>query len=77
MGDAESGADATARLRSFLSKDRFKRVLRYWSRGLSEEREVLRLNPWATIDSTRGWMVSMRRVLGKFYLMALCSPPTK
>ena len=60
----------------FLSKDRFKRILRCWSRGLSEEREVLRLNPWATIDSTRGWMVSMRRVLGKFYL-ALCSPPTK
>ncbi len=34
----------------FLSEDRFKRILRYWSRGLSEEREVLRLNPWATID---------------------------
>ena len=34
----------------FLSKDRFQRILRYWARGLSEEREVLRLNPWATID---------------------------
>jgi hypothetical protein len=34
----------------FLSKDRFQRILRYWARGLAEEREMLRQNPWATID---------------------------
>ena len=33
-----------------LSHDRFQRVLRYWARGLPEEREKLKQNPWAQID---------------------------
>ena len=33
-----------------LSHDRFQRVLRYWARGLLEERQKLKENPWAQID---------------------------
>ncbi len=33
-----------------LSHDRFQRVLRYWARGLPEEREKIKQNPWAQID---------------------------
>ena len=33
-----------------LSHDRFQRVLRYWARGLPEEREKVKQNPWAQID---------------------------
>jgi hypothetical protein len=35
---------------SQLSHDRFQRILRYWGRGLPQERGQLRLNPWAQID---------------------------
>jgi hypothetical protein len=34
-----------------LSRDRFKRICRYWARGLRRERERLRDNPWAQVDS--------------------------
>jgi hypothetical protein len=34
-----------------LSRDKFKRIIRYWSRGLKAERDRLRLNPWAQVDS--------------------------
>ncbi len=34
-----------------LSRDRFKRIVRYWSRGLRREREKLRGQPWAQVDS--------------------------
>ena len=33
-----------------LSNDRFRRVLRYWARGLPVERDKLKSNPWAQID---------------------------
>jgi hypothetical protein len=33
-----------------LSNDRFRRVVRYWARGLPEERDKLKRNPWAQID---------------------------
>jgi hypothetical protein len=33
-----------------LSQDRFQRVLRYWARGLPEERQKIRDNPWAQVD---------------------------
>ena len=33
-----------------LSHDRFQRVLRYWARGLPEEREKVKQNPWAQTD---------------------------
>jgi hypothetical protein len=33
-----------------LSLDRFQRILRYWGRGLPEERRKLKQNPWAQID---------------------------
>jgi hypothetical protein len=33
-----------------LSRDRFQRVLRYWSRGLPAERQKIKDNPWAQID---------------------------
>ncbi len=33
-----------------LSHDRFQRVLSYWARGLPEERQKLKENPWAQID---------------------------
>ncbi len=43
--------DAASRLRSFLSQDRFSRILRYWARGLQDERDKLRDNSWwAQID---------------------------
>ncbi len=41
---------ATFYVGRFLSRDWFQRILRYWARGLAEERKVLRLNPWAKID---------------------------
>jgi hypothetical protein len=34
-----------------LSRDRFKRICRYWARGLEQERDRLRDNPWAQVDS--------------------------
>jgi hypothetical protein len=34
-----------------LSRDRFKRICRYWARGLKKERDRLRDNPWAQVDS--------------------------
>jgi hypothetical protein len=34
-----------------LSRDRFKRICRYWARGLKRERDRLRDNPWAQVDS--------------------------
>ncbi len=33
-----------------LSRDRFNRILRYWARGLKEDRDKLKDNPWAQID---------------------------
>ncbi len=33
-----------------LSRDRFKRIVRYWSRGLMTDRENLRGRPWAQVD---------------------------
>ena len=34
-----------------LSRDRFKRIVRYWGRGRISERNRLRNNPWAQVDS--------------------------
>ena len=34
-----------------LSRDRFRRIVRYWARGRIRERDRLRNNPWAQVDS--------------------------
>ena len=45
-----------------LSRDRFQRILRYWGRGLEEERGNLKDNPWAVIDPwIKGFNASRRR----------------
>jgi hypothetical protein len=59
----------------FLSKDRFQRILRYRARGLSEEREVLRHNPWATIDPWADGFNEAR--LREIIPGSLITPPTK
>jgi hypothetical protein len=33
-----------------LSRDRFKKLVRYWSRGLQSERDNLKTRPWAQVD---------------------------
>jgi hypothetical protein len=33
-----------------LSRDRFKKIVRYWSRGLQSERDNLKNRPWAQVD---------------------------
>jgi hypothetical protein len=45
-----------------LSKDRFQRILRYWARGLREERDKLTKTPWAQIDPwVEGYNEARRR----------------
>jgi hypothetical protein len=45
-----------------LSHDRFKRVLRYWARGIPAEREKLKQNPWAEVDPwVKGFNAARKR----------------
>ena len=45
-----------------LSRDRFKRILRYWARGTTEDKEQLRANPWAQVDKwVRGFNAARLR----------------
>jgi hypothetical protein len=33
-----------------LSRDRFKRILRYWAHGTRDDKDKLRARPWAQVD---------------------------
>jgi hypothetical protein len=45
-----------------MSRDKFRRILRYWARGTQEDKDQLRTNPWTQVDKwVRGFNHARQR----------------